>query len=393
MPTNFGYECEGLEDQVEASGSIYLVKIVLSGGHASGESFTEAQVQFDCLAAWTDPPSIVEWPEGPPAPRLRLDEVELARADIDGDELTLRAQGIGTIARHRVLWEQNAIVHLKCESTSALRLLNERVKPVQDFLVFTLGRSVRLTAFHLRLTGPGEVERWAKVYFEAVQPTQRSLVDVGVVVRRSAPTLFMLHDCPLPFEALMPCWFSLWKNYRQAISLLHAPYYVDFMFGEHRYASIFQGAEAFVKSFSKGREKSPSEHEARVAAITSAARAANVDSAHVEWAERVLQSRNDRPLRERIRELTTSTGSVGAAVFSACPDFAEKVTGGRTGVSHGGQSQLLDANSKHWFGDVLRWIIRTRLLIELGVDMGEAGRIVSGKAAFRYSVARISHSE
>lgn len=397
--TLFKVEPVDFQQRYEDSGAsgtergVYRVDISLHGAHITSDSFIEAQVEFDCLTPWLRPPPMVDWPEGPPVPRLRLDELELARAQVDGGELILCARGTGTIATYKVQWEQQTFAGLKFEPTAALNIVAEWIRPIQDFLVFVLGRPVRITALRFRAANPSVDDldaKWVVGCFEAVQPDAGSPVDVSTIVRRSAATLFMFNDCPLPFDAIASRWFSLRKKMRTSISLLHATHYVNFMFGEHRYASVFQSAEALAKSLGlSGKEKSPIEHRDRVAAIISAARAAEVDGEVVAWAERVLNSRNDKPLWQQIHDLTASTGGVGATVLAACPDFGRIVAGGRTSVSHGGATDILDSGGKYWHSDVLRWIVRTRILIELGVDVEEADRRLAGKAAFRHSVAKI----
>lgn len=320
-----------------------------------------------------------------------MDDVELARAALDNGKILIHAHGRGTIAEQRVIWEQHTIIDLKFDLASALGVIETWIRPIQDLLIFILSRPVHLTAFRLRNNSSrANDEEWLTVHFEAVQPKTVVPVDSGTLVRRSAPTLFSFNESPLPFGTLMSNWFSLYKDARKAINLLNGPHYVDFMFNEHRYSSIFMSAEALFKSLGiQGREKSKPEHEARVDEIVAILQEARLDDECIRWAAGVLQNYNYKTLRQKIKELIESTGDVGAAILLACPDFPAKAASARTPVSHGGATDDLNAADRYWIGDVLRWVVRSRLLISLGVTQGEVGRLVSNKDTFRYAVDKL----
>ena len=62
-------------------------------------------------------------------------------------------------------------------------------------------------------------------------------------------------------------------------------------------------------------------HQERVVAIVGAAQAAGVEDDTVAWAERVLRSRNDKPLSQKIQDVVRSAGACGGAVLKAAPRF------------------------------------------------------------------------
>src|SRR5262245_23635989 len=64
--------------------------------------------------------------------------------------------------------------------------------------------------------------------------------------------------------------------------------------------------------------------------------AAGVEDDTVAWAERVLRSRNDKPLTQKIEDVVRSAGVCGDAVLKAAPTFPSTVAGERAGVSHPG---------------------------------------------------------
>jgi Apea-like HEPN len=106
------------------------------------------------------------------------------------------------------------------------------------------------------------------------------------------------------------------------------------------------------------------------------------------WARRVLQSRNDKTLADRVTELVSSLGVVGEQVLAACPRFAVFVARARTGVSHPAQSSLSNVE-RYWLGDVLNWVMRAKILVETGLPLTEVERRVSLSAPFRHALEQI----
>ena len=204
----------------------------------------------------------------------------------------------------------------------------------------------------------------------------------------SAPTLLTLPDSPVPFRRLLPHWFEVYSKFREVLILLLAPYYAPFIFSDHRYASTFQSAEALANTLFTRTEKSRSAHRARVAAIVNAAAAAGIDDEDISWARRVLQSRNDKTLANRMTELVNSLGVIGQQVLATCPRFPIFVAHARTGVSHPAQSGLSNVE-RYWLGDVLSWIVRAKILVEAGVPLSEVEQRLSQSAPFLHALAQI----
>jgi hypothetical protein len=64
----------------------------------------------------------------------------------------------------------------------------------------------------------------------------------------------------------------------------------------------------------------------------------------------------------------TATGVLGEEVIDWVPDFIDNLTQIRNRVSHGSATRqhVLTAEERHWHGQVLLWVMRTRLLQDLG---------------------------
>ncbi len=96
-----------------------------------------------------------------------------------------------------------------------------------------------------------------------------------------------------------------------------------------------------------------------------------------------------KPLAKKIEDLIRSTGAVGDALLDVDPEIGAVTAAARTRISHPSTDKVLDAAGRHWYGQVLRWVVRTRLLAELLGDSNEAQRRVVGHEPFRRALREI----
>jgi hypothetical protein len=370
--------------------SPYRVRVAVTNFHVTADQFTEAWCEFDCLTPWAELPALAEHVPDSERYDLRVKDVTIGEASIGDSVVRLVGRVSYVVGGDRVDVKQEAEFIVTTTPTSVHNILHDWVRPLQDLVIFALGRPVRLSALYLHPAGVDEDEPPGKVSLKAVQPAPGPTPEWSTLMSYTAPTLLTFADSPLSFEVLLPAWFRLQAEVAEVLTLLHAPYYAPFMFSEHRYSSTFQSAEALADLRGhSGREMLRKEHTARVQAIVSAARNAGVETDTVEWAERVLQARNDKPLASQIRDLVLSTGLIGEAVLSASPDFGKVVTGARSGVSHPGAHRPLDAVARYWHAEVLSWIVRARILIDLGLDIAEVEHRVLGRGGFQEALDNI----
>jgi hypothetical protein len=371
------------------SRSNFRARMALVGVHVTADSFVEAWCKFDCLTVWAEPPPLAKDSKDGEQFDLRFGDLDLGQATVGNAHVRLISNVMGEINSNNIEVKQDAAFVIRMEPASARSILDEWIRPIQDLLQLALGRPVRLTAFYLRPEGV-ERDAFATASFEAVQPAPGPIPDWSTVMSYTAPTLLTFRDSPIPFHELVPAWFRLRSKLSEVFTLLHSPYYAPFMFSEHRYSSLFQSAEALVHAHGlSGREKTPADHKARVAAIILAAKAAGVVDDVTAWAQRILQSGNYKPLARQIEDLVKSTGKIGMAVLDASPSFGQIVSSGRTGVSHGGASSQLDPVGREWHGDMLRWIVRARVLMDLGMESIDVERRVLQRAGFQHTLIQI----
>jgi len=279
------------------------------------------------------------------------------------------------------------------DTLPAKSFVESYVRPLQDLLTFCVERPVRLVSLRLLPSDvPDQRKRSATAYFSAVQRTEARTPTFADIEGFTAPTILSLRRSPIAGDILLSRWFDLWVKHRETFTLLLAPLYAPFMYSEHGFSSTFQSAEALHDMVLPTRDLPKADHRTRVDAAVKALVAAQLDPALVEWASKVLCSRNDKPLGRKIQDLVTSTGSVGETVLAADPDFGATTAVARTGVSHGGAGKTLDSTARYWYGQVLRWVVRTRLLMELLDDHAEAQGRVLGRAPFRRALKEIEDS-
>jgi len=317
--------------------SHYRVRLALTDVQVTVDAFTEVQCDFDCLTAWTEPPSISEPLDDSRSQfRLRFKNEELGIAQVSGAEVGLTATVVGRVGGNAANVKQEATFRLRLPPTSSRDIINNWVRPLQDLLVLALGRAVRLTGLYMKPEGADPDESFGRASFEAVQPAVGPPPDWSSIMSYTAPTLLTFRDSPVPFAELVPNWFHLRQELLEVLVLLHSEHYAKFMFNEHKYSAVFQSAEALVSARGlAGPDKSREDHRARVAGIVAAARAAGIDEEAVNWAERILRTSNGKPLSRQIHDLVSSTGEIGKRVLDASPDFGKITAAARVGVSHG----------------------------------------------------------
>jgi hypothetical protein len=380
----------------------YRVNLALLGCHALSDQFSGAWIGFDRLDDWSDAPSILidpstgETDEGQITNRVtagvRLERLALAEVSIDGGLLKLETGVEGSRDNTSIHLDQFSVFTVEMEKPASVQeIVGRWVRPLQDLLIYSIGRSTRITTLMLRPALDNERGGYFDAYFSAVQSKIESKAGAARNSPQSysEPALMTVGSCPLPIDDLLKRWFALRSDLREVFVLLHAHHYAPFIYSENRFASIFASAEAFHKKRFQSQELDRPDHKRRVQSVLAALDAEEVEEETKAWAKRVLSAANYKPLWSRIDELVRSTGAIGDAVLSANPDFAKISANGRTGVAHGGSSVTQDSVARYWHGDVLHWVLRACLLVELGVPLSTVERRVLEKYPFQHAVEQV----
>jgi hypothetical protein len=367
------------------------VSVACIGGHFGEDAFIEARAEFDWLDAWLDPPSIVD--DNVTGSRdetvVRVGRSELARAEILGGTLRLITGVAGREGPSAIHLDRWSAVSIDLDEPQPWQtILDSWIRPFHDLLTISIGRPVRLTELRLRPADAGPRAPLCAARFGVVQAQPKASPSRQALLNYSAPTLVTRRDTGVPLDELLRTWYELWVQEREAIMHLLAPFHASFMYSQHKFGAAFQAVEALhhTPRFTGG-EMDRRAHQERVAAIVRAAQAAGVEADTVAWAERVLRSRNDKPLTQKIEDVVRSAGACGDAVLNAAPAFPSTVAGERAGVSHPGGGRSLDRAGRYWHGEVLTWIARTVLLAAAGVN--DVDRRTVARAAFQHAVEQL----
>ena len=362
----------------------WTADFAVTGGHTSGDAFSQMVLIFDCLMPWVRPPGIIRGDLFAPSFTVETQQATLAHTELgDGRAVRLVAGVEGRQAGDSVHLDQWCGLEVTGEKPKpALEVLSEWARPLQDLLVVCIGQPVRIEQVLLRT--PEHDLGWAplELLFKAVQPAALAHPAAMSLDSYDSPALLSYAASPVPFGALIGGWFGLYDRFPEVVTLLCAPYYAPFIYGRHRYASTFQAAEALARAVPDTKEKSRDEHRARVEAVTAVLKEARLGEDVTSWAMRVLQGRNDKPLRQLMEELISSAGDMGRELLAALPDLAGRLAAARAGVSHPGAGGP-GALEWYWLGEALIWVLRVRLLAELGVPVSELSARVIPKPAFQ----------
>ncbi len=375
----------------------FTARLALFGHCAMWDRFSEARIEFDRLHAWSDAPSINEDSQNTNYAIVRTSPQDSMRVKIGDDNVILRSEVVGSWDNSTCHLDQRSAFYI--ELSQPLRyheIVETLLRPLQDLLIYCLGNPVRTSSLKL-WPNDTNVREYCDAYFNAVQPNQNEEHSFTSPWSYTEPTLLTAQKSPIRIENLVPSWFRLWNAWRPVFIHLLAPFYAPFIYSEHRYSSAFQSAEALhdlnVETFSSA-QLDKNNHKLRVKSAINALADADVPEETIQWAQRVLQSRNDKTLRDKINDLTKSTGSVGQKVFDAVPDFAQIVTARRASVAHpaarmGGD----DAVARYWCCEVLTWVVRSRLLLDLGCALHDVERLVLNRHAFTHAVSQLQKYE
>lgn len=363
------------------------VAFVLRGAIVDCDLFEQAVFEFDGLMAWVNPAAVAEMAS---AGSIKVDTSLTPLADAtlkEGVSCRLLSRGTGSWSDTQVDIKQSCMFEVTGPGTPIRTILNEWVRPMQDLLVVALGRPVRLTVLAVKptATDSGSLE----AHFAAVQPATASAITRAEVQMFDSPTLLLCPDEPHERGALLQGWYTAWTEHRATIALLCGPYYAPFIYGEHRYASTFQAAEAYARQVFRASDKTRAEHAERVERVREVLSNSDLEEEVVGWVMSTIQTRNDKPLKNLIEELTQAAGELGGLLLQEVTNFSKHVARARTGVSHGAAGST-DALRRYWLGEALTWIVRVHILSRAGRPLEDLAGKAVGNARVRRLVRELS---
>ncbi len=341
----------------KAESARYRSEIALRGCHAGADECTAVRCSFDCLDAWAGPPAITEIRGGDRVEVSRA-VAELGGAEAHGASVKLLSRAVGSIRDERVDVTRSTYFVIETPGPRpAMALIDEYVHPLQDLLALCLGRAVRLTRLGLLASDLDDPpEGPADAFFSAIQAPALAVAPTSAEIRSTtSPTILPNNQDRTALHQLIERWFALWPRYRRVASLVLAPLNVSFMYTEDRYATTFQSAEALH------------------------------DLTHLNGGV----PKRCKALPYKINHLIEQTGPVGEAVLLIDKDIGKAAFKIRNLVSHGQVAKQFVPEEAVAYCEILRWVVRVRLLMDVVDDGSGLLRHVAAHPSFRYALMQV----
>lgn len=341
------------------------VDTIVLGAHTRDETTTRGSLYFDALQAWASPPMLVTTVDHASG-TFTTGTSEIVMHEAIEADVTYRL-----VASAEGSWGLNVQLDrrtsIKVDAPRPIEFSNvhsEWARPLHDLLIVCIGAPVALNEIRVEVSSLYGHTKMAALVFGAFQDTtERQLTSSKL--REPGTSALLFPDDLAKYSEFLPEWLDLRRDLSAVVDQLTSVFYAPTMYSYNRYANIFKAAEELSKKCFDTSDLPKEEHKERVKLIVEAAREASVSEPQVEWAERVLQARNDSPLHVLISKLIEDAGAAGAAIDSAVPKAGRKMAAARTATSHGGM--VTDPIEQHWFGTLLLFLLRLHLLREIGL--------------------------
>lgn len=342
------------------------IDCMILGAHTFDVAAKKARLDFDALKAWVNPPFL--------AARYRSDGV--VTGDISESVLHLATTADATyrvISSAEGSWgldihlDRRTWLEIETQDDSPFSQYHSTwIRPMHDLLIVCIGGPVALREVRLEVESVWGGVKWAALIFGATQDTSRRDVSAFRLREYGTSALLFPDDKPAGFSYFIPEWLQLREEIGKVIEPMTSIFYSAAIYSEHRYANTFKAAEELAKKSFDTAELPKERHAERVEVILRASREADAADEHIEWADRVLRSKNDSPLRLLIEQLVAETGEVGATINGAIPNVAKRMASARASVSHGGMRT--NVAEQQWFGTLLMMVLRLHVLREIGLE-------------------------
>jgi hypothetical protein len=387
-----------------------LDQIVLTAEYATvghvapaADGYIEAVIEFDWLRSWIQPPHLTNSDWGGREEPLRFDLARevLCRARVDDVEVEFITDHSWHVDAYKADVERHAYAKVTFDNAISLRTIRTSwLRPIQDLLIVAIGGPVQLTRLMLRPRDPRPDREW--LVDAVVSLNQRSPVDdasPAKLMSYASDVILSGQDFVRACSSLLPQWFAVAAKHREAVVRLNAPSYARFMYLDNECALVSQALEALHGTLDlPRRDLPPSEFRQRVSRIMAALDRSpqTLTEADRQWAEKVLQSRNEKSWTASINDLLDRAGDLGVKLANELPTFAELVEAMRHSVSHAprgvrpeddDEAHRTRFERRHFVKQLAASVARVILLGETG--FADAGRVAAEKHKVQFAIDRL----
>jgi hypothetical protein len=347
------------------------------------DAFAEVRLTFDWLTAWLCPPKIYDRGPHDDDTEMRVDlrRQSLCGVPVDSDHVEFMANAKWQLAHDAVEVQRSTYVGVRFGEPSSWReILEQHVRPLQDFLVVALGRPVQLTGMYLRPAVEPLSEDFYDVKLPLIQRDAVSETSYGHL--HAFPSTVLLDGAEFlkHAEDIVPGWYDINARNRIAVIRLNAPAYARFNYLSNQCASVAQAFESLFMGECATKQKGRAAHAERVRQVQETLEAAKLDPEIVTWATNVVRARNDKSFSERFADVIGLASSFGSALVEDMPDLANDLTALRHAVAHGARTDGTgtlsgpDVDRMFYLKEIGTWIMRTALLELSGARVAASAR-------------------
>lgn len=346
-------------------GTKWRSSLALVGDHVYEPVFTSCSLQFDVLAAWADPPSLVEWgTNGREIGDLSLKRTVLESADVEGMHIEIVSTWSGKAGHLKVDMTRETWLTVDHPPKDFDAVITDVLRPIQDLLHMLVGRTVGTTKWTVTPQAGGKPR---SVRFRELVPNQYLDYESLWLTSYRSESVFRRTDLPIPFDRMLEGWFRTRSELHTAIALLSSSYRAPFMYIDNWFASTFQATEAITRKLLQSDKAAAKLHRERSDRIVTALRATSLDASDISWATERVRSGAQLSMAKQVQFFLDNTGPLGQRVTARRPTFAADVNKLRTQVSH--PSRMSDETYQQLVESelILRWLVRTHLLVLSGL--------------------------
>lgn len=286
-------------------------------------------------------------------------------------------------------------VHFRVEPTEALTfdaMLNQFVRPLQNLLTLATRKANSVTGVSMfpvhEDVAASEGVRDSPIEFlyqQSFRPDsqpEKTLTPYDM--------LFSLPDINDRFNHTIQSWFRVADELDSVCSLFFGLRYASRVYSEWEFLNLAQAAESYHRRRFKSRVLSDKEHRTRTKAILQ-----SVPEEHRSWLKDKLTHSNEPTLRERLRELISSTSHIVGPLLQDKEDFIKKVADTRNYLTHYDprlRKKMPEARQLYTLQLVLTFVIETLLLNELGFSLERSAELFQRNQQYTYAVTQARRS-
>jgi len=362
------------------------------GWYTSGNAWVEANepvdhvtLRFDALDDWASSRIMATHDFAFEDSSLLLPETTSYPATINDATITLRFGSELSAAPAGYNARRYSSFNIEEGDLRLDEVVQRWVRPLMILLDLLTASPVRVTGITLLSEEASDDHRRMvlELHPNLIQPKEERDTSRGQLDMPA--TRAALEERGLEFPKLIQTYFVLNENpkHRTALGLLsHSQSRILAKSTDAELLAAFQAVELYHDAAIGGTDVPRTEHQARVDAVVQGA-----PDRWKKWARDVLQDKNSKNLRTKLREVMDRASSTTASIEGAWPEFCKHVIKYRNNVAHGNTASMGSLGLRYHAGAVgLRWLLRHIYLLELGLSETDANDLIQNDGVFKQEV-------